>query len=699
MGCIIVKKSAIIASTVALTLLLGAQSVQAKSFKDISSKHWAKEQINFLVDREIIKGCSTDMFCDDKSISRAEAATMIMRYFGWNATGQENPGYPDLSESHWAYNDMVTLVELDIFKPEGKYEPNKPLTRGEMAQILVKTFELNSIKASTFKDVTREDKAFKEIQILASNGISSGYSDGTFRPDANVTRAEFAVFMSRAMNEAFKLEDKGIDAEGTIYDLRLNGQYIRLDQPLVLRSGWYAPIELFERLGYAVQELTSRSFTLTSVAGATIQLEDGSDTIWIGDTSAKVNEPVIFVNGQPYIKAHEVLQALEQKLTFYPNDFLIAVEAPTITNATIVKDAPQVAVASVHGKLPYWNWTKQDEDYMSLVQQGKKKVSEQKIREELNELMKEYKSVLSEGKEIRDITYYSTFTTGKLDVISRALEARYMHLYEPKAYEYPAMNKSSDTSLNSPYHRSIYTVQDYNYSDLIEQDTKLQQTIATMSDLPVEALKGLKVFSLPFTITEDDGVTVNHYAGLASGTHRAYVVNGGIGTFLHEFGHNWDHKFGDHSQYLAIRDRSNYVPATNDWSNRVGENFAEDFASLYYPDSYFHKGLFGSMNKEQAAELQSFVDDNTVFSDSSLSFVALNGMDVVPDVIVTTDGSLNVTGRDMHNPAISVEGISNAYSDMESFNGDGSFTHRYQLNEKGVYLVNVLGIQTIVIYQ
>src|SRR5690606_14102161 len=114
------------------------------------------------------------------NITRAQAASMIMRYFGWgDLSGQEDLGYPDVKPGHWAYNEIAALHSLGIFRPEGSYQPNLAVTRAEMADMLVKTFSLSSITAVKFTDLSRDHWAYRSINILAGKGVTSGYPDGS----------------------------------------------------------------------------------------------------------------------------------------------------------------------------------------------------------------------------------------------------------------------------------------------------------------------------------------------------------------------------------------------------------------------------------------------------------------------------------------------------------------------------------------
>src|SRR5690606_27534597 len=103
----------------------------------------------------------------------------------------------------------------------------------------------------------------------------------------------------------------------------IGDQYYQLNEPLLLTDKWFAPIELFEKIGYYAQELGDKKITLTSTEGQEIELQVGQDEIWVGETSVKVEEPLKLFNGKYYIEAHGILTAMEKPLVFYPDDFLI----------------------------------------------------------------------------------------------------------------------------------------------------------------------------------------------------------------------------------------------------------------------------------------------------------------------------------------------------------------------------------------
>jgi hypothetical protein len=116
----------------------------------------------------------------------------------------------DVQPTYWAYKYVQTLYEkgdlpeCNIYSNGYTLSPTLPLTRDVMAEWLASALAGGASKVpagpttATFKDVPTTYWAYKYIQYLAGKSIISGYSDGTFRPTDQVTRAQMAVFIIKA---------------------------------------------------------------------------------------------------------------------------------------------------------------------------------------------------------------------------------------------------------------------------------------------------------------------------------------------------------------------------------------------------------------------------------------------------------------------------------------------------------------------
>ncbi|MFP7442449.1 MULTISPECIES: S-layer homology domain-containing protein [Bacillus] len=171
------------------------------SFKDIEN-HWAKEEMEYLIGKGVIGGYADGTFKPNEFITRAQAAIMIGR-------SKELPGEPvdtkfkDVKASVAGSGYIHALTERDIIVgyPDGTYRPHQAVTRGDASIHIDRSsrFENKTGIKNPFNDVSLEMMAYPHIMNLTGNGIASGFADGTFRPNQPITRAQFSVFMARAI--------------------------------------------------------------------------------------------------------------------------------------------------------------------------------------------------------------------------------------------------------------------------------------------------------------------------------------------------------------------------------------------------------------------------------------------------------------------------------------------------------------------
>ncbi|MBB5174574.1 S-layer homology domain-containing protein [Texcoconibacillus texcoconensis] len=217
-------------TTIALVAILAipATTVTANdTFTDIADDHFAKQEIQTLVDAEVITGYPDDTFKPDNNIDRADAATMFTRALDLDEpTDQTETNFTDIDEDAY-YTDAVHLTTAaGIFQgnTHNEFNPTNPLTREEMATVLVRSFDLEP-KAKdndTLTDIQEANHSHQEnIITLYHHGLTEGRSNNQYEPKANVTRAEFAVFLHRALTTE---DDRNDDDDGENDDQRDNDE-------------------------------------------------------------------------------------------------------------------------------------------------------------------------------------------------------------------------------------------------------------------------------------------------------------------------------------------------------------------------------------------------------------------------------------------------------------------------------------------
>ncbi len=221
---------------VILTLLLPAGNVLAATgFSDVVD-HWAEDEINYLQNLGIVSGLPSGDFGVSQGMTRAQVAQLLTNQ--GNLQDQVAP-YPDVPMDHWA-NGAIGAVTAAGFMggfPDGTFAPDAPLTRAQAAVVINNAFpQTNTNGSATFSDLSSDHWAFSAVTALADNYLIAGYPDGSFRPGQIVTRAEFAVLMARALDSSFTLPLELQSQTQTIIQL-LN------DEDMVAFSDYVHPID------------------------------------------------------------------------------------------------------------------------------------------------------------------------------------------------------------------------------------------------------------------------------------------------------------------------------------------------------------------------------------------------------------------------------------------------------------------------
>lgn len=185
------KKTLIIVTLLSLVIF---NSVFAANFSDIEN-NWAKENINNLVNRGIINGYTDGTFRPNNNVTVGEAVKMLITSLGIEPTIEYS--------GHWATKYMFEAMDRKYIIGDELTDWNRPITRGELAVLIVRALDEEYEKnidefVKQIKDYRNIDDEIKEYVLKAYvKGIITGYTDGTFKPNNNITRAEAATMLVR----------------------------------------------------------------------------------------------------------------------------------------------------------------------------------------------------------------------------------------------------------------------------------------------------------------------------------------------------------------------------------------------------------------------------------------------------------------------------------------------------------------------
>ena len=137
------------------------------------------------------------------NITRAEVATIFFRMLDEDVRTENSTkenSFSDVNAGDWFNHAVSTMAAMGVINgyPDGTFRPNAPITRAEFAT-LASRFDMDGDASDTiFKDIY-EHWGRREINIAANNGWVLGYEDGTFQPDKHITRAEAMTMVNRVL--------------------------------------------------------------------------------------------------------------------------------------------------------------------------------------------------------------------------------------------------------------------------------------------------------------------------------------------------------------------------------------------------------------------------------------------------------------------------------------------------------------------
>lgn len=160
-----------------------------------------------------LKGRGNGLFCPNDSMTRAEAAMMFYRLL----KEKDVPitvSFRDVPEDAWYSRAVGVMASIGLLKGVGGdcFDPNRPITRAEFAVLISRMAtweEVGQVRAYT--DISSEDWFYGNVQLISYYGWMAGYPDGSFGPQRNISRGEAAKVIN-AMTRR-RADKEAIDKE------------------------------------------------------------------------------------------------------------------------------------------------------------------------------------------------------------------------------------------------------------------------------------------------------------------------------------------------------------------------------------------------------------------------------------------------------------------------------------------------------
>lgn len=202
--------SSLLAAALTAGLLVPSAGAVDTGFSDVPAESAVAGEVRKAVDYGLMNGYDNDTFGYGDSMTRAQFTAVLVRMMGWDTVTPQTPSYSDVPASHTWYSVIETAAAHDVANDGGAFRPSDPVTRGEMAELLVRALGLKGAAerlndtSSTYSCIhggtpfidLPEGKA-GYIAIAYRIGMTNGTSPTTFSPDNTATRAQAAAMLVR----------------------------------------------------------------------------------------------------------------------------------------------------------------------------------------------------------------------------------------------------------------------------------------------------------------------------------------------------------------------------------------------------------------------------------------------------------------------------------------------------------------------
>jgi len=179
--------------------------VNGKYFTDVPSGYWADDEILTVTDRGWMQGSASTRFSPEGSLSRAQAAVILVRALGLQNETPSSRAFVDVPSTYWAKKEIELAREYGFIEgvAPGKFAPERPMTREQLAVVLARIFELrpeeDSASENPFADVIPGEYYYDAVQAMRQYAVIQGVEPSVFGVGRTSTRAQMSALMYRLL--------------------------------------------------------------------------------------------------------------------------------------------------------------------------------------------------------------------------------------------------------------------------------------------------------------------------------------------------------------------------------------------------------------------------------------------------------------------------------------------------------------------
>lgn len=201
--------SALLTLCLVFSLLPTALAVDADDFTDVGKDSWCYDYVDYVTSKGYFLGTTDTTFSPDRNMTRAMFVVVLARFDGVKVDNSRS-SFTDVEPGAWCAGAIEWAADEEIVTgyADGTFKPNAPITRAQMCAIMDRYLDYYTAKhkvtvaqkgdAAKLTDQSQVPAyATKAVKNCQKYGLIYGYEDGTFRPQANSTRAHVAAIIYR----------------------------------------------------------------------------------------------------------------------------------------------------------------------------------------------------------------------------------------------------------------------------------------------------------------------------------------------------------------------------------------------------------------------------------------------------------------------------------------------------------------------
>jgi hypothetical protein len=259
-----------------------------KKFNDVTPASYYFDAVNLLKTLNITAGCTTSTYCPTQAITRDQMAIFIVRAVYGNDNFNllsSTPYFTDVSPATFGFKWIQKMYELGITAGcgPGLFCPTQQVTRDQMAIFIIRArygaaTAFTSPANQIFSDVLPSSFAYRWIQRMSEDGITTGCSATTYCPSSPVTRGDMAVFVMRgAFNQVLAIPTEPVISQVSPNTLVHGGSGVftvtGINTHFAQGTTAVVPVGGVTASGLTVVSPTQFTVTLTAASTAPIQPE------------------------------------------------------------------------------------------------------------------------------------------------------------------------------------------------------------------------------------------------------------------------------------------------------------------------------------------------------------------------------------------------------------------------------------------